>query len=98
MARATRVSIEGDGFRINDRPTYEGRSYQGHKIEGLLPNSRMFHRPPSIQRCHAVWSTLGGEPANLKPGRHPIDSWSLFGSGRCVGANVLFSPHRRYSW
>jgi hypothetical protein len=41
MARTTQVSIDGDGFRINGRPTYEGRSYQGQKIEGLLLNSRM---------------------------------------------------------
>jgi hypothetical protein len=41
MARATQISIEADGFRINGRPTYEGRTYQGKKIEGLLLNSRM---------------------------------------------------------
>jgi hypothetical protein len=41
MARRTHVIIDGDGFRINGRPTYEGRSYQGQKIEGLLLNSRM---------------------------------------------------------
>lgn len=41
MARATSVSIEGDGFFLNGRPTYAGRSFQGKKIEGLLLNSRM---------------------------------------------------------
>jgi hypothetical protein len=41
MARRTHVIIDGGGFRINGRPTYEGRSYQGQKIEGLLLNSRM---------------------------------------------------------
>ncbi len=39
--RKTHVRIEGDGFRINGRPTYEGRTWQGNKIEGLLLNSRM---------------------------------------------------------
>ena len=39
--RKTHVSIEGDGFRINGRPTYEGRTWKGKKIEGLLLNSRM---------------------------------------------------------
>jgi hypothetical protein len=39
--RKTTVSIVGDAFYINGRPTYEGRSWQGHKIEGLLLNSRM---------------------------------------------------------
>ncbi|MBM4041614.1 MAG: hypothetical protein FJ290_24205 [Planctomycetes bacterium] len=41
MQRKTEVSIRGDAFLINGRPTYEGRSWQGKKIEGLLLNSRM---------------------------------------------------------
>ena len=40
-ARKTEVTIHGDQFFINGRPTYQGRTYQGHKIEGLLMNSRM---------------------------------------------------------
>ena len=40
-ARQTTVSIVGDEFNINSRPTYEGRVWQGHKVEGLLLNSRM---------------------------------------------------------
>lgn len=39
--RRTSVTIEGEGFRINGRPTYEGREWEGRKIEGLLFNSRM---------------------------------------------------------
>lgn len=39
--RKTTVSIEGQSFLINGKPTYEGRSYKGMKIEGLLMNSRM---------------------------------------------------------
>jgi hypothetical protein len=38
---ASRVSIEGGAFRINGAPTYAGRSWRGHRIEGLLFNSRM---------------------------------------------------------
>jgi hypothetical protein len=37
----TEVSIEADSFYINGQPTYLGRRYRGHKIEGLLMNSRM---------------------------------------------------------
>lgn len=37
----TTVSIDGEKFLINGEPTYKGRSWQGHKIEGLLMNSRM---------------------------------------------------------
>jgi len=39
--RKTEVSIVGDAFHVNGRPTYEGRTWQGHKIDGLLLNSRM---------------------------------------------------------
>jgi hypothetical protein len=40
-ARKTSVSIVGDAFHINGRPTYAGRVWNGKKIEGLLMNSRM---------------------------------------------------------
>jgi hypothetical protein len=41
QARKTAVTIVGDAFQINGKPTYEGRTWRGHKIEGLLMNSRM---------------------------------------------------------
>ena len=37
----TEIQIEGNRFLINDKPTYEGRTYKGQPIEGLLFNSRM---------------------------------------------------------
>jgi hypothetical protein len=37
----TVVAIDGDKFLLNGRPTYEGRTWRGHPIEGLLMNSRM---------------------------------------------------------
>ena len=37
----TIVSIQGEDFHINGKPTYEGRMWKGHRIEGLLMNSRM---------------------------------------------------------
>ncbi|MEI7730848.1 MAG: hypothetical protein WCO56_14840 [Verrucomicrobiota bacterium] len=37
----TTVSIDGDRFLINGKPTYAGRTYQGKRIEGLLLNARM---------------------------------------------------------
>lgn len=39
--RRTAVSIVNDEFHINGRPTYEGRTWNGNKIQGLLMNSRM---------------------------------------------------------
>jgi hypothetical protein len=40
-ARRTEVSIVGEDFHVNGRPTYAGRTWNGHRIEGLLLNSRM---------------------------------------------------------
>lgn len=40
-SRQTIVTINKDQFFINGKPTYEKRSWQGNKIEGLLLNSRM---------------------------------------------------------
>jgi hypothetical protein len=37
----TSVSIVNDGFLINGKPTYAGRSWHGHKLEGLLLNVRL---------------------------------------------------------
>ncbi|KPJ60987.1 MAG: hypothetical protein AMS15_06205 [Planctomycetes bacterium DG_23] len=37
----TIVTIEGEKFFINGRPTYEGREFRGKSVEGLLLNSRM---------------------------------------------------------
>lgn len=41
VVRKTTLSIVGDAFHINGSPTYSGREWRGHKIEGLLMNSRM---------------------------------------------------------
>jgi hypothetical protein len=41
VARKTVVSIEGDSFRINGRPTYQGRTWRGMSMEGLLMNARL---------------------------------------------------------
>jgi len=37
----TIVTIVGDDFLVNGKPTYEGCIWQGHRVEGLLMNSRM---------------------------------------------------------
>jgi len=38
---ATIISIKGNAFFINGKPTYQGRIWHGHKIEGLLLNARL---------------------------------------------------------
>lgn len=40
MNRHTTVSIEGEAFCINGKPTYPGRWYNGYRVEGLLFNAR----------------------------------------------------------
>lgn len=37
----TRITINGEQFYIDGQVTYPGRTWRGHKIEGLLMNSRM---------------------------------------------------------
>ncbi len=39
--RRTEITISGEDFHINGKPTYEGRMWRGHRVEGLLLNSRM---------------------------------------------------------
>ena len=39
--RRTEVAIRGDEFLIDGRPTYEGRTWGGRRVQGLLFNSRM---------------------------------------------------------
>ena len=41
QSRKTRVSISGDDFYINGQITLKGKVYNGMRVEGLLPNSRM---------------------------------------------------------
>lgn len=41
MPRHTEISIQGEQFFINGEPTYKGRVWNNHRIEGLLLNSRM---------------------------------------------------------
>lgn len=40
-AAKTVVTIEGEKFCINGKPTYAGRMWKGHSIEGLLMNARL---------------------------------------------------------
>lgn len=37
----TQVTIQGDQFFIDHVPTYKGRTWRGHRIDGLLLNTRM---------------------------------------------------------
>jgi hypothetical protein len=39
--RRTTIAIQGEQWILDGKPTYQGRAWKGHKIEGLLMNSRM---------------------------------------------------------
>ena len=39
--RATTVAIKAEDFYINGEPTLRGRTWRGHRVEGLLPNARL---------------------------------------------------------
>jgi hypothetical protein len=41
VAGQTRIEIRGSDFWINGAPTYAGRTWAGHRVEGLLLNARM---------------------------------------------------------
>ena len=36
----TKISISGEKFLLNGKPVYEGRTFEGKQIEGLLFNVR----------------------------------------------------------
>jgi hypothetical protein len=58
----TVVSISGDAFHINGEPTYKGRRWNGHKIEGLLLNSRMVQGIFDDRNTNTIklWAYPGG--------------------------------------
>src|SRR5687768_16017352 len=41
QTRKTELTIKGDAFLINGRPTYAGRTFNGRRVEGLLMNIRV---------------------------------------------------------
>ena len=55
-ARKTTVAIVGEDFHLNGQPTYAGRKWRGHRVKGLLLNSRMVQatfddlNPETVQR------------------------------------------------
>src|SRR5262245_28204212 len=59
----TVVSIVNGGFVLNGTPTYPGRSWKGHRIEGLLFNSRMANAIADDENpsTRGAWSYADGE-------------------------------------
>jgi hypothetical protein len=59
----TVVSIANGGFAINGVPTYAGRRWKGHRIEGLLFNSRMANAIADDENpaTRGAWAYANGE-------------------------------------
>jgi len=59
----TRVGISNGGFAINGVPTYSGRSWKGHRIEGMLFNSRMANAIADDENpsTRGAWSYADGD-------------------------------------
>lgn len=60
---ASKVSIDGGRFLINGQPTYPGRSWKGHRIEGMLFNSRMANAIADDENpsTRGAWSYADGD-------------------------------------
>jgi hypothetical protein len=84
-ARKTTVSIVGDQFFINGKPTYEGRSWRGHKVEGLLLNSRMVQgifddrNPQTVRRWAYPDTGKWDAERNTREFLDAMDDWRRHG-------------------
>jgi hypothetical protein len=74
----THVTIDGEDFHLNGQPTYPGRTWNGHRIEGLLLNSRM---------VQATYDDLNPETAVIKA-TDEATQWLLDGGWRNVLVEV----------
>jgi hypothetical protein len=101
-ARRTTVSIRGDQFFINGRPTYAGREWQGHKVEGLLLNARVVQgifddkNPDTAGRW--VYADTGKWDAdrNTREFVGAMSEWQRHGL-RCVVLNLQGGSPEGYS-
>jgi hypothetical protein len=84
-SRKTEVSIKGDAFLINGKPTYAGRTWNGHKIEGLLLNSRMVQgifddlNPETRQRWAYPDTKLWDPDRNMREFLAAMPDWRRHG-------------------
>lgn len=83
--KKTVVEIKGEQFYINGKPTYEGRVWNGNKVEGLLMNSRMVQGTfddlnPETRELFAYPDTKKWDPErNTKEFVNAMDEWKKYG-------------------
>ena len=81
----TNLSIVGEDFHINGQPTYSGSSWQGHRIEGLLLNSRMVQatfddlNPETAQRWAYADSGKWDAERNVREFIAALPEWKAHG-------------------
>lgn len=83
--RKANVSIRGEQFYVNGKPTYQGRYWKGNKIEGLLINSRMVQGifddlNPETQELFVYPDTKKWDPErNTAEFVEAMDEWNSYG-------------------
>jgi len=85
QSQLTEVSIVGEQFLINGTPTYQGRTWNGYKIEGLLMNSRMVQgifddmNPKTVELFKYPDTQEWDAERNTKEFIKAMDSWKEHG-------------------
>ena len=102
MTNRTVVSFAGQAIHINGRPTYEGQTHRGHKVEGLLLNSRMVQATYHDENSEtaSLWSYPDGRPfdpdANTDAFVKMLPEWKAAGL-LAVTLNLQGGSPRGYS-
>jgi hypothetical protein len=96
------VSITNGGFAINGAPTYPGRSWKGHRIEGLLFNSRMANAVADDENpsTRGAWAYADGEwdaERNTREFIAALPSYRAHGL-LAVCLNIQGGSPQGYSW
>jgi hypothetical protein len=83
--KKTIVEIKGEQFYVNGKPTYEGRVWNGNKVEGLLMNSRMVQGifddlNPETRKLFVYPDTKKWNPdRNTKEFVNAMEEWKKYG-------------------
>lgn len=89
----TELTIEGERFLINGKPTYEGRAFRGKSIEGLLMNNRVvqatFDDENPETRSKWVYPDTGQWDAERNLNEF-LDSLRLYREAGLLGITVNF--------
>ncbi len=99
---ATVISIANGGFAVNGAPTYPGRSWQGHRIEGLLFNSRMANAIADDENpfTRGAWSYADGDWDAERSTREFIAALPSYRAHGLLGVclNLQGGSPQGYSW